>query len=222
MELIKIITMSNLSIKQLNRKCIICNCKFNTSDLRKKWCSPNCGYEYSKQLLDKTKSSKVELKKIAISLKTLGEFKKDLQIEVNKIVRLIDEKCNCISCDIDYGHFQAGHYRSVGGWDNLRFNLHNNFRQCAQCNNPKSGNLVYYREGVVKTFGESQMAYMDDLNVIYPSVKLNKDELAERTKIAKKAVKELIELNRAAKLPRSADDRIELRKKYNTLLNIYN
>jgi hypothetical protein len=66
------------------------------------------------------------------------------------------------------------------------------------------------------------MAFMDDLNVIYPSVKLNKDELSERTKIAKKAVKELIELNRSAKLPRSADDRIELRKKYNTLLNIYN
>jgi predicted DNA-binding protein YlxM (UPF0122 family) len=80
---------------------------------------------------------------------------------------------------------------------------------------------VYYREGVVKTFGDTQMAYMDDLNVIYPSVKLNKDELAERTKIAKKAVKELIELNRSAKLPRKAEDRIKLRTKYNTQLGIY-
>jgi hypothetical protein len=75
---------------------------------------------------------------------------------------------------------------------------------------------------VVKTFGDSQMAYMDDLNVIYPSVKLNKDELAERTKIAKKAVKELIELNRAVKLPRTPDERIILRTKYNAQLNIYN
>jgi hypothetical protein len=80
---------------------------------------------------------------------------------------------------------------------------------------------VYYREGVVKTFGDSQMAFMDDLNVIYPSVKLNKDELLERTKIAKKAVKELIELNRAVKLPRTPDERIILRTKYNKMLDIY-
>jgi hypothetical protein len=99
--------------------------------------------------------------------------------------------------------------------------LHNNFRQCAQCNNPKSGNLVYYREGVVKTFGDSQMAFMDDLNVIYPSIKLNKDELAERTKTAKKIVKELIELNKSAKLPRNAEERIALRTKFNTQLRIY-
>jgi len=140
---------------------------------------------------------------------------------VNKIVRLIDEGCVCISCGINYGQFQAGHYRSVGGWDNLRFNLHNNFNQCAQCNNQKSGNLVNYREGIVYTFGDSQMAYIDDLNVIYPSVKLNKDELAERTKIAKKIVKELIELNKSAKLPRNADERIALRTKFNKMLDIY-
>jgi hypothetical protein len=65
------------------------------------------------------------------------------------------------------------------------------------------------------------MAFMDDLNVIYPSVKLNKDELAERTKIAKKAVKELIELNRSVKLPRTTEERIVLRTKFNKMLDIY-
>ncbi len=65
------------------------------------------------------------------------------------------------------------------------------------------------------------MAYIDDLNVIYPSVKLNKDELAERTKIAKKIVKELIELNKSAKLPRNAEERIAFRTKYNKILDIY-
>jgi uncharacterized protein YabN with tetrapyrrole methylase and pyrophosphatase domain len=99
--------------------------------------------------------------------------------------------------------------------------LHNNFNQCAQCNNQKSGNLVNYREGIIETFGDTQIAYMDDLNVIYPSIKLNKDELAERTKTAKKIVKELIELNKSAKLPRTAEERIALRTKYNSKLEIY-
>jgi predicted MarR family transcription regulator len=66
------------------------------------------------------------------------------------------------------------------------------------------------------------MAYIDDLNVIYPIVKLNKDELLERTKTAKKIVKELIDLNKCAKLPRNAEERIVLRTKYNIQLNIYN
>jgi len=204
------------------KKCKSCGKQFEPSNTIQAVCGLKCALKVSAA---KTKQKAVEKKQLNIklkeSLKTLGEFKKDLQIEVNKIVRLIDEKCNCISCDIDYGHFQAGHYRSVGGWDNLRFNLHNNFRQCAQCNNPKSGNLVYYREGVVKTFGDLQMAYMDDLNVMYPSVKLNKDELLDATKTAKKIVKELTQLNKSAKLPRSTSERIYLRTKYNGELNIY-
>lgn len=174
----------------------------------------------SQNQTESSRKKKLNLK-LKESLKTLGDYKKELQIEVNKIVRLIDEGCVCISCGINYGQFQAGHYRSVGGWDNLRFNLHNNFNQCAQCNNQKSGNLVNYREGIVYTFGDSQMAYIDDLNVIYPIVKLNKDELAERTKRAKKIVKELIEANKSAKLPRNAEDRIALRTKYNKMLDIY-
>ncbi len=205
------------------KKCKSCGKQFQPSNTIQSVCGLQCALKVSAA---KTKQKEVEKKKLNLklkeSLKTLGDYKKELQIEVNKIVRLIDEGCVCISCGINYGQFQAGHYRSVGGWDNLRFNLHNNFNQCAQCNNQKSGNLVNYREGIVYTFGDSQMAYMDDLNVIYPSIKLNKDELAERTKTAKKIVKELIELNKSAKLPRTPDERIALRTKYNIQLNIYN
>lgn len=207
------------------KKCKSCKKPFYPSKTTQSVCSLGCAVKLAEQKEGKMvlrRAEKEGIKQLAISLKTLGDYKKELQIEVNKIVRLIDEGCVCISCGINYGQFQAGHYRSVGGWDNLRFNLHNNFNQCAQCNNQKSGNLVNYREGIVYTFGDSQMAYMDDLNVIYPSIKLNKDELAERTKTAKKIVKELIELNKSAKLPRTADERIILRTKYNTLLKIYN
>jgi hypothetical protein len=206
------------------KKCKSCKKPFYPSKTTQSVCSLGCAVKLAEQKEGKMvlrRAEKEGIKQLAISLKTLGDYKKELQIEVNKIVRLIDEGCVCISCGINYGQFQAGHYRSVGGWDNLRFNLHNNFNQCAQCNNQKSGNLVNYREGIVHTFGDSQMAYMDNLNVIYSIVKLNKDELAERTKTAKKIVKELIELNKSAKLPRTAEDRIALRTNYNTQLKIY-
>jgi hypothetical protein len=204
------------------KKCKNCGKQFEPSNTIQSVCGLKCALKVSAA---KTKQKEVEKKKLNLklkeSLKTLGDYKKELQIEVNKIVRLIDEGCKCLACGITNAKFDASHFRGVGAWDNLRFNLHNIYSGCARCNTYQNGNLIKFREGIIETFGDSQMAYIDDLNVIYPSIKLNKDELAERTKIAKKAVKELIELNKSAKLPRTPDERIALRTKYNAQLNIY-
>jgi hypothetical protein len=204
------------------KKCKNCGKQFEPSNTIQSVCGLKCALKVSAA---KTKQKEVEKKKLNLklkeSLKTLGDYKKELQIEVNKIVRLIDEGCKCLACGITNAKFDASHFRGVGAWDNLRFNLHNIYSGCARCNTYQNGNLIKFREGIIETFGESQITYMDDLNVIYPSVKLNKDELAERTKTAKKIVKELIELNKSAKLPRTPDERIALRTKYNTQLKIY-
>jgi 5'-deoxynucleotidase YfbR-like HD superfamily hydrolase len=204
------------------KKCKSCGKQFEPSNTIQSVCGLKCALKVSAA---KTKKKEVEKKKLNLklkeSLKTLGDYKKELQIEVNKIVRLIDEGCKCLACGVTNAKFDASHFRGVGAWDNLRFNLHNIYSGCARCNTYQNGNLIKFREGIIETFGDTQIAYMDDLNVIYPIVKLNKDELAERTKIAKKAVKELIELNKSAKLPRIADERIALRTKFNKMLDIY-
>jgi hypothetical protein len=185
-------------------------------------CSLPCAIVVSAEKAKLKESKKKELNlKLKESLKTLGDYKKDLQIEVNKIVRLIDQECSCLACGVTNAKFDASHFRGVGAWDNLRYNLHNIYSGCAQCNTHKGGNLIKFREGIVTLFGESQINYMDDLNVIYPSIKLNKNELLECTKTAKKIVKELTQLNKSAKLPRSTTERIYLRTKYNGELNIY-
>jgi hypothetical protein len=206
------------------KKCKNCGKPFQPINSLNRACSLGCAVKLAEKKEGKIilrQAEKQGIKDLALSLKTLGDYKKDLQIEVNKIVRLIDQDCTCISCGIGSGQFQAGHFRSCGGWDNLRFNLHNIFNQCSQCNNNKSGNPIRYRENIITLFGESQINYMDDLNVIYPSIKLNKNELTDATKTAKKIVKELTQLNKSAKLPRSTTERIYLRTKYNGELGIY-
>jgi hypothetical protein len=206
------------------KKCKNCGKPFQPINSLNRACSLSCAVKLAEQKEGKMilrQAEKQGMKDLALSLKTLGDYKKDLQIEVNKIVRLIDAECGCISCGSSTGQNHGGHFRAVGGWDNLRFNLHNIFNQCSQCNNNKSGNPIRYRENIITLFGESQINYMDDLNVIYPSIKLNKDELSERTKIAKTIVKELTNLNKSDKLPRLAEERIKLRTKYNTQLGIY-
>ncbi len=206
------------------KKCKFCKKPFYPSKTTQSVCSLGCAVKLAEQKEGKMvlrRAEKEGIKQLAISLKTLGDYKKELQIEVNKIVRLIDEGCKCLACGITNAKFDASHFRGVGAWDNLRFNLHNIYSGCARCNTYQNGNLIKFREGIIQTFGDSQMAFMDDLNVIYPSIKLNKDELAERTKIAKKIVKELIEANKSAKLPRNSEERIALRTKYNIQLGIY-
>jgi len=208
------------------KKCENKKCKklFSPRNSIQTVCSLPCAIIVSAEKAKQKESKKKELNlKLKESHKTLGDYKKDLQIEVNKIVRLIDAECTCISCGVGSAQFQAGHFRSVGAWDNLRYNLHNIFYQCSSCNDPKrkGGNVIKYRENIITLFGESQINYMDDLNVIYPSIKLNKNELLEATKTAKKIVKELTQLNKSAKLPRSTTERIYLRTKYNSELGIY-
>ncbi len=77
------------------------------------------------------------------------------QTVVNAYVRLRDKNNPCISCGYigDGRKWNAGHFRPQGGNQQLRFNLLNLHRQCEPCNSYKSGNLVSYRENLIKKIG---------------------------------------------------------------------
>jgi hypothetical protein len=204
------------------KKCKSCGKQFEPSNSIQSACQLKCALKLSAA---KTKQKATEKKQLNLklkeSLKTLGDYKKELQVKINKIVRLIDFNCNCLACGTNKGKFDASHFRGVKAWDNLRYNLFNIYSGCAQCNTFKDGNLIKFREGIVITFGEETINYMDDLNVIYPFIKLNKTDFPELNKKCNEIIKELDLLNTGV-IKRSIDDRIELRKKYNTFLNIYN
>ena len=85
-----------------------------------------------------------------------------------------------------------------------------------------SGNLIEYRENLVNLAGEDHVDYLSDLKVIYKDLKLMEHEVKDAIKVAKEAVKEMTKANKTDKLPRNIEQRIELRKKFNTLLHIYN
>ena len=207
------------------KKCKNCKKPFHPMKTTQTCCGLNCALKVAEKKegkLELRRAERAELKEMAIRLKTLGDYKKDLQVEVNKLVRLIDEGCSCISCGSITGKVNAGHYYSVGSRPNLRFNLMNIYLQCEHCNSYMSGNLIEYRENLVNLVGEAHVDYLSDLKVIYKDLKLMEFEVKEATKSAKEAVKEMAKANKTDKLPRNIEQRIELRKKFNSLLNIYN
>ena len=132
-------------------------------------CSPLCAIEYAKQQTAK----KVD-KKRKETAKAKREFKaKDKKFLLNKTqtmfnawIRQRDAKEPCISCGyISDGknsrQWHAGHYRPAGQNSALRFNELNTHKQCSICNNYKSGNLVAYRENLIKKIGIEEVERLE-------------------------------------------------------------
>lgn len=91
-------------------------------------------------------------------LTPLPKLLKKAQDKFNAHIRERDKDLGCISCGGEVQ--QAGHYFSQGQHSALRFALpheigyFNTNGQCIRCNMYLSGNLIKYRQGLVKRYGE--------------------------------------------------------------------
>lgn len=95
-------------------------------------------------------------------IKTRAEHLKEAQAAFNEFIRERDRDLPCISCGRHHqGQYHAGHYRSVGSSPALRFEELNVHKQCAPCNNHKSGNAIEYRLGLVRKIGAEQVEWLE-------------------------------------------------------------
>ncbi len=81
----------------------------------------------------------------------------------NTWVRNRDKDLPCICCG-SYNTSDAGHYRSQGHYSSLRFNEVNVNLCCRKCNFLLSGNLIEYRRGLVKRYGEQKVLMLESAN----------------------------------------------------------
>ncbi|RMH96414.1 recombination protein NinG [Stutzerimonas nitrititolerans] len=95
-------------------------------------------------------------------IKTKGDYMRETQAAFNEWIRERDRDLPCISCGrFHQGQWHAGHYRTVGGNPELRFHPLNCHRQCAPCNNHKSGDIVNYRINLVERIGADQVEWLE-------------------------------------------------------------
>lgn len=80
----------------------------------------------------------------------------------NAWIRHRDQNKGCISCGREVT--EAGHYRSQGHYSSLRFNEMNTNGQCTRCNCFLHGNLIEYRKGLVKRYGEKKVLMLESVN----------------------------------------------------------
>jgi len=91
--------------------------------------------------------------------KSLPQLLQKAQKVFNKWIRERDKEKGCISCGSPVEH--AGHYFSQGHHSSLRYCEINVNGQCLRCNNFLHGNLIRYRQGLVKRYGEERVIKME-------------------------------------------------------------
>jgi hypothetical protein len=85
-------------------------------------------------------------------VKSVGVLTKKLERVFNAYIRERDKELGCISCG-SFNEIQAGHFYSAGHFSWLRFNEDNVHSQCKRCNYFLRGNLLPYRERLIKKIG---------------------------------------------------------------------
>jgi hypothetical protein len=103
---------------------------------------------------------KVAITKRAQSLSLPAHLERT-QKAFNEYIRERDKSNGCISlyCRGEVEH--AGHYFSQGQHSKVRFDEKNVNGQCCKCNTYQHGNLIRYRQGLVKKYGEHWVAILE-------------------------------------------------------------
>ena len=147
--------------------CKNCKEKFNQYQFNNKFCkkldcqTAKCMYFLDNKKKIDQKNWNKQKRHIKDILKTLSDYKRELQVIFNKFIRLRDKGLNCISCNKPAKKENAGHYRSVGGNPELRFEELNVHLQCEYCNTYLHGNLINYRINLIKKIGLKKLECLE-------------------------------------------------------------
>ncbi|MEH6483051.1 MULTISPECIES: recombination protein NinG [Pseudomonas] len=144
-----------------------CAAKFVPQRLGQSVCSPKCALATKdvNQVKARKALAQVERAEIKVrkeKLKSKADHAKDAQAAFNEWVRLRDAAQPCISCGRHHdGQYHAGHYRTVASSPEIRYEPLNVHKQCAPCNNHKSGDIVNYRINLVKRIGADKVEWLE-------------------------------------------------------------
>ena len=157
-----------------------CGVLFTPSRPMQSACSPLCAHEIARAKREQaeTKARQAARKQDRATreaLKTIPQLKKEAQHEFNRFIRARDRAaglaCICCGrpCEFERigGAVDAGHYRSTGSADHLRFNEDNCHAQRSDCNRYGAGRAVDYRIGLIRRIGRERVEALEAMNTTH-------------------------------------------------------
>lgn len=164
-----------------------CGEMFTPARQMQKACGPRCASLMVEHLKARTaeKAAREDRRKTRAeleALKTIPQLKKEAQREFNRFIRARDRRAgvDCICCgqplewDRLGGCVDAGHWRSTGAADHLRFDERNCHAQRSDCNRYGAGRAVEYRAGLIQRLG---LSVVEDLETNNTPIKWTREGL---------------------------------------------
>lgn len=179
------------------KKCKVCQELFEPRQFAQICCNYICAITHAKNLKKQKEQREwnAEKKIIKDKIKTLSEYEKDAKKSFQHWIRLRDKNLPCISCsNSNTNDWAGGHFYSAGMYSGFMFDERNVHKQCnTHCNKHLSGNLLEYRKGLIKRYGNDFVTNLDNISDSKRNYKYTKDEL-----IAKKLKYDILvkELNK--------------------------
>ena len=187
-------TFAAMTAKRIG-KCRLCREPYVKRSMTHIACSIRCAHELARVKREKAEAHQAKLERQADkvrkeAIEPLEYFVKRAEKAFNAFIRKRDEGQGCISCGRhDAAVWNAGHFKSVGGRRDLRFNEDNVHLQCARpCNKDKGGNIHEYRRGLIAKIGQERT---DALDVQPPAEKMTKERAKEIEAVYKAKLKAL-------------------------------
>ena len=150
----------------MTKPCAVCPTEFEPARPLQRVCSMNCAIEWNRRKDAKkaTKAFNRETKRRRLEAKTLAQWKSELQVIVNRYVRLRDATEGCISCDKGPawdGQWHCSHYHPTSTSSAVRFNLWNMHKGCSRCNAHLSGNIGAYTPRLIEKIGQRKFDWLE-------------------------------------------------------------
>ena len=167
------------------------------AEARATWCSTDCALaivaiKREKARVEKERKERREIREAKAKIKRRADYLADAQAAFNAYIRERDHDQPCISCGRHHqGQWHAGHYRTVGSHPELRFSEPNCHKQCAPCNNHKSGNIVEYRINLVRKLGAESVEWLEGP---HEAKHYSVEELVAITKLYRAKRRELVKV----------------------------
>ena len=144
------------------RKCQAPDCtkSFTQQRIGQRVCSASCGIASAQY--DRVKEADRAHRKRKKALKPISKHLAETQTVFNAFIRKRDELLPCVSCGrFHEGQWHAGHFQPRSTHSRIRFSEFNCARQCAPCNNHKSGNLILFREELCRRISEKMVVWLE-------------------------------------------------------------
>ena len=196
------------------KRCRQCKEEFIPWNSTQVCCDYQCAIEYVKEKqeknlqrdIDKAKQAeRREIKRRKEKLKSKSDWLKEAQAACNTYIRERDKDEPCISCGrYDYeingyltgGKWDAGHFKSRGGFPELRFQPFNVHKQCKSCNGgsdkyARKNRVVSseYKERLIRRIGIDMVTWLEGpheaQNLTVLDIKEIKEYYKEQLKILK-------------------------------------